>query len=161
MEGRPRGLRSSGAFLVLLFILGIWNCAGSSGKDETEDPSKGNSKSETSAEEAPSEGETLYIQHCGSCHQRNGGGVPGMYPPLKGTETVKGDEEKLIRIVLEGMEGSIEVKGQRYDQPMPAQDHLSDEEVAKVLSYVREEFGDGAGEVTAAEVGGLRGEGSD
>ncbi len=84
-----------------------------------------------------------------------------MYPPLQGTETVKGDEEKLIRIVLEGMEGSIEVKGQRYDQPMPAQDHLSDEEVAKVLSYVREEFGDGAGEVTAAEVGGLRDKGAE
>lgn len=153
MESGVRRVKSASSFLFLLLFLGIWNCAGSSEKGEEEGSSNGNSgtKSEKS-EEGPSEGEALYVQHCGSCHQRDGSGVPGMYPPLKGTETVKGDKVKLIRIVLEGMEGPIEVKGQRYDQAMPAQAQLSNEEIAGILTYIREELGNGASEVAAKEV---------
>lgn len=141
--------------LSLSVLLLTWACGGGSGKGEASE------QQEAKLEDADNEaGKELYVANCGSCHQGNGSGVPGMYPPLKGTKTVRGKKQKLIRIVLEGMEGKIEVKGRQYNRKMPAQDHLSDEEVAKVLSYVREKFGDGAGEVTAAEVGELREEGS-
>ncbi len=103
-----------------------------------------------------SRGKVLYGKHCGSCHQASGSGVPGMYPPLNETETVQGDKEALIRIVLEGMEGAIEVKGKRYNRSMPAQDHLSNEEVARILNYVRRKFGNGASKLTVSEVGRVR-----
>ena len=75
-----------------------------------------------------------------------------MYPPLKATEWVDGDTERLIRIVLYGLSGPIEVDGEQYDQVMAASDFLSDEEVAAVLTYVRSEFGKHGSPISPAEV---------
>jgi mono/diheme cytochrome c family protein len=97
-------------------------------------------------------GVKTYQQYCLACHQADGSGVPGMYPPLKATEWVDGDTERLIRIVLYGLAGPIEVDGEQYDQVMAASDFLSDEEVAAVLTYVRSEFGKNGSPVSPAEV---------
>jgi mono/diheme cytochrome c family protein len=99
-----------------------------------------------------SEGERLYTIHCASCHLPNGAGVPGLVPPLTGTDWVAGDKSRLIQVVLGGLSVPIEVGGERYDQEMPGYATRSDEEIAAILTFVRDRFGDGADAVIAGEV---------
>ena len=101
-------------------------------------------------------GKQLYEENCLSCHQTNGTGVPGLYPPLVNSEWVTGENDRLILTVLEGVSGEIEVDGYIYSEEMPAQDYLSDEEIARLLSYVRMEFGKMDKKIDAAEVEKLR-----
>lgn len=95
---------------------------------------------------------SLYNSYCASCHKENGLGVPGTFPPLAGAEQVTGAKEELIKIVLNGLSGKILVKGETYDQQMPAFDFLSDEELAKILTYVRRDFGNNKSEVNASDI---------
>lgn len=101
-------------------------------------------------------GKKVYEMSCLACHQANGSGVPGMNPPLKQTEWVLGDKQRLINIVLKGMDEEIEVNGEMYNNIMPPQSHLKDQQIADVLTYVRNSFGNKAGAVTEAEVKKLR-----
>ena len=96
-------------------------------------------------------GKMLYEQTCLACHQADGSGVPGLAPPLIKGVFVGGDKERLINIVLHGLEG-VEIKGETYANPMPAFDYLSDEDVASVLTYVRSNFTNKAEPITAEEV---------
>lgn len=102
------------------------------------------------------EGEEIYNSYCAACHQRDGKGAPPRYPPLSETEWVTGDKSQLISVILNGLEGSIEVKGETYDSAMPQHDFLSNEEVAKVATYVRQNFGNNASPVTEEEVSQIR-----
>jgi mono/diheme cytochrome c family protein len=95
-------------------------------------------------EQVLARGEEVYELHCLGCHQASGRGVPRMTPPLVGSEWLSGDPARLVRIVLVGLEEPIEVAGEEYDAVMGAQAYLSDEDVAAVLTYVRERFAAGA-----------------
>ena len=86
-------------------------------------------------------GRILYNTYCTSCHQRDGMGDNNRYPPLVESEWVKGNPERLIDIVINGMEGKIEVDGKIYDEVMPPHGHLDDQAVASIVSYVRARFG--------------------
>jgi mono/diheme cytochrome c family protein len=97
-------------------------------------------------------GAVLYTNYCASCHKADGNGVAGTFPPLKGAEQVRGDKQALIRIVLQGLSGPIQVKGATYDQEMPAFAFLSDQQIADVLTYVRSTFGNQSGSITSGEV---------
>ncbi len=97
-------------------------------------------------------GKKVYGVACLACHQTDGNGVPGMYPPLRQTDWVNGDKERLIRIVVEGMVGEIEVHGQIYNSIMAPLAHLPPQQIADVLTYVRSSFGNNASEVTVNEV---------
>lgn len=106
-------------------------------------------------------GAAVYEMGCLPCHQPGGKGLPGVYPPLAGSEWVKGDPGRLVKIVLHGLEGPIQVAGQTYGAgaaavPMPAMSGLTDEQVADVLSHVREAYGDGAAPVPVDLVRRLR-----
>ena len=101
-------------------------------------------------------GEKTYLTYCGSCHQNNGKGASGRFPPLAGAPWVVGDKGLLISIVLNGMEGSITVNGEEYNNVMPQHSFLSDEEVAGVLTYIRQSFGNTASEVSAEDVEKIR-----
>lgn len=101
-------------------------------------------------------GKTVYNSYCIACHQQDGSGVPGAFPPLKETEWVNGDKETLISIVLNGLQGPIEVNGEQYNNIMTPHNFLSDDEIAAVLTYVRNSFGNSASEVSAEEVADLR-----
>src|SRR5699024_5559329 len=93
-------------------------------------------------QELNTDGEQIYQEQCATCHQQNGQGVSGIYPPLRGTEWVTGDKGRLIRIILQGIGGPIEVKGNSYNGIMPAwKDILSDNEVAAVATYLRSSWG--------------------
>jgi mono/diheme cytochrome c family protein len=87
-------------------------------------------------------GEELYVQHCASCHGQQGEGFGESFPPLAGADWVEGEEDRPIRILLHGLQGQIQVKGQSYDSVMPAFGRrLSDREVAAILSHIRSSWG--------------------
>lgn len=97
-------------------------------------------------------GGEVYMSYCATCHQAEGGGVPGEFPPLMESDWVIGDKGRLIRTVLHGMRGPIEVHGERYDELMPAHGFLDDEDVAALLTFVRSSFGNSATPVHESEV---------
>lgn len=96
-------------------------------------------------------GLAIYKQYCLTCHQVDGGGVPNLNPPLRGTDWVNGDKARLIGILLKGLQNA-EVDGEPYDNVMPAHDFLTDQQIADVLTYVRSNFDNKATAVSAQEV---------
>ncbi|MEO6838422.1 MAG: cytochrome c [Ginsengibacter sp.] len=97
-------------------------------------------------------GKKVFIKYCISCHQADGGGVPNMNPPLIKTSFVLGDKEKLIPIVLNGLK-NVEINDKTYNNPMPALGSvLKDQQIADVLTYVRNSFGNKASGISAADV---------
>ncbi len=108
-------------------------------------------------EQAEQLGKPIYDTQCAPCHQANGQGIPGSFPPLTQTEWVLGDKGRLVRLLLNGMQGPLEVKGEAYNGimilPPPA---LTDEKIAAVLTYVRQHFGNDAEAVTPDEVASVR-----
>ena len=102
------------------------------------------------------EGKLVYEKYCLACHQTNGAGVPGMYPPLGNSDRVVGNKDSLIHVVLCGLTGEIEINGDVYNNEMPAHNYLSDEQIADVLTYIRSEFSNNAGSVSTEEVKKLR-----
>jgi mono/diheme cytochrome c family protein len=101
-------------------------------------------------------GQKIYNQYCMACHQSNGMGASGRFPPLNGTDWVTGDKERLVHLILNGMEGAIEVNGEIYDGVMPQHSFLNDDQIADVLTYIRTHFENKAGSISAEEVESYR-----
>ena len=102
-------------------------------------------------------GKRVFDTTCIACHQATGLGVPGQYPPLVGSEWALGSEERIIRIVLHGLNGPITVEGKEYNNIMaPLGEALKDEQIANVISYVRASWGNNAPEVTPEAVAKVR-----
>lgn len=103
------------------------------------------------------EGHKIYQTNCMACHQVTGQGLPGAFPPLAESEWVAKDPALLARIILGGLQGPITVKGNEYNSIMaPLGAVLSDEQVAYVLSYIRQEWGNTAGPVEPTVVAEAR-----
>lgn len=100
----------------------------------------------------PVAGGQVYSVYCAACHQRNGMGDSQRFPPLAGSEWVNGDKKRLVEIMLKGLEGPIEVKGLPYNNIMPSHSFLSNEEIAQVLTFIRQSFGNTSPAVDADEV---------
>lgn len=104
-------------------------------------------------------GKRVFDTTCITCHQANGLGVPGQYPPLAGSEWAQGDEQQVIRIVLHGLNGPISVKGTQFNNVMaPLGQTLKDDQIANAISYVRATWGNNAPEVEADTVAKVRAE---
>ncbi len=86
-------------------------------------------------------GGILYNSYCATCHQRDGRGDNNRFPPLVDSDWVTGDENRLIDVVLNGMQGEITVNGRAYNDLMPQNRHLEDLAIASILTYVRKRFG--------------------
>lgn len=98
-------------------------------------------------------GSKVYTANCSSCHQATGKGQPGVFPPLAGNSVVTGPAADVISIVKNGKSGPITVKGTKYNGQMPAwKGTLSDGDIAAVVTYIRNSWGNKAGAVTAAQV---------
>jgi mono/diheme cytochrome c family protein len=104
-------------------------------------------------------GKAIYDSLCLNCHQPEGKGLPGVYPSIAGTDWVNGDADRLIKIVLHGLSGPIQVDGQEFKQmaplPMPPMG-LDDQQMADVLTYLRSNFGNKAPAVTPDTVKKVR-----
>lgn len=83
------------------------------------------------------DGKAIFAAQCAACHQATGKGLPGVFPPLDGSEWVTGDTRVLANILLHGINGEITVAGNKYQGSMPAFAQLSDAELAGVASYIR------------------------
>jgi quinoprotein glucose dehydrogenase len=123
----------------------------------TAEPSEPASSASTLTPEVMAMGKTQFAL-CMACHGADGGGAPGVGPPLAGSEWVTGPVENLIRIQLRGLMGPIKVKGTEYNLVMPPQAHQNDDQIAAVLTYIRNNFGNQASPVTSAQVAALRSE---
>jgi mono/diheme cytochrome c family protein len=132
------------SLLVLILVPTIFGGCGAETEPATEE------------EAFLAQGRRVYTRYCMSCHQADGGGLRGIYPPLQQTDWVLGDEGRLIRLVLDGVQGPIEVLGETYNQLMIPHGFLSDEEVASVLTFVRQNFGNDAPPVSPAQVQAVR-----
>ena len=104
----------------------------------------------------PVSGESLYKTHCMGCHQAEGQGLPGAFPPLAKSDYLMADKPRSIETVVNGRSGQIEVNGQSYNSTMPALGHLKDDEIASILSYVRSSWGNQGDPVSADEVADVR-----
>ncbi len=94
-------------------------------------------------------GKTVYENVCGLCHNNDGNGKPNQAPPFAGSEWVLGSPTRMIHIPLIGLSGSLQVKGQEWNLAMPAMGAtLSDDDLAAVLTYMRQSWGNKASEVT-------------
>lgn len=113
---------------------------------------KGGTKTGSLLQVSLDRGKAVYSQFCLTCHQADGSGVPNMNPPLTGTKWVLGSKTVLIQQVLKGSQGKVEIDGDFFHNSMPPQPHLTDQQIADVLSYVRNSFGNKASIVTPAEV---------
>jgi nitrite reductase (NO-forming) len=103
------------------------------------------------------DGKQVYDRICTTCHQPDGRGMPGIFPPLASSDYLMDDAERAVRILLEGLEGPITVNGQSFNGVMP-DFSLKDEEIAAVLSYVRSNFGNAGSPVSVADVRRIRAE---
>ena len=126
-------------------LLLMYSCGSTPGQPEA---------SNTAAAPAKATGDVIYKKTCITCHQANGEGIPGTYPPLAKSDFIA-DKEKTISQVIKGYSGELTVNGKKYNSAMPAQ-QLNDEEIASVLSYVYSNFGNGGTAVTADEVKAVR-----
>lgn len=126
---------------ILLFLMGMKN-----------NSLKENFQSQPGIQKSIVAGKRVFVKYCITCHQADGGGVPNMTPPLIQTSFVLGDKGKLIDIVLNGLK-NVDIDDETYNNPMPALGSvLKDQEIADVLTYVRNSFGNKASAVTAGEV---------
>jgi mono/diheme cytochrome c family protein len=101
------------------------------------------------------EGQKIYSTYCIACHQADGKG-DGRFPPLVGSDWVKGDKSRLIKVLLTGLEGLITVNGEPFEGVMPKQDFLSDADIAKVLSYIRLNFDNKSSGINVRDVRKVR-----
>ena len=102
-------------------------------------------------------GKRVFNRTCITCHQATGQGVPGVYPPLAGSEWAQGPEERVIHIVLYGLNGKIHVHDKDFDNSMASLGTaLKDDEIANALTYVRSEWGNNAPPVSAEAVAKVR-----
>jgi mono/diheme cytochrome c family protein len=99
----------------------------------------------------------IYAARCAACHQATGAGLPGVFPPLAGSEWVTGKGDALASILLHGVTGAITVKGAQFNGAMPAfKDQLKDDEIAALATYLRSQWGNQAPALTADVVAKAR-----
>jgi mono/diheme cytochrome c family protein len=102
-------------------------------------------------------GKVVYENICALCHNNDGNGKPNQAPTLVGSEWVTGNPNRLVRIPLAGLAGPISVKGENWNLAMPAMGAtLSDDDLAAVLTYIRQSWGNKASEVTTEQVKAIR-----
>ena len=103
------------------------------------------------------DGGGIFSARCAACHQATGAGLPGVFPPLAGSEWVQGDSQTLAAAVLHGIQGQLTVKGQVYSGVMPSfAAQLSDAEMAAVLTHIRKSWGNHAAPIGVDVVARVR-----
>jgi len=101
-------------------------------------------------------GEAVFLGNCAACHQPTGLGLPGAFPPLAGSDFLQGDRKAVLATALFGRSGPITVNNAEYNGTMPSMGHLTDEDLAAVLTYVFGSWGNDGAAVSAEEVAALR-----
>jgi nitrite reductase (NO-forming) len=101
-------------------------------------------------------GGVLYNGTCSVCHQQNGAGLEGVFPPLAASDFLMADAPRAIEVVLNGLSGEVVVNGKTYTSVMPPMSQLNDDEVANILTFAMNTWGNNAEAVTADDVAAVR-----
>lgn len=99
------------------------------------------SKEELRKEQMVINGRELYVQHCANCHQENGSGLGDLYPPIADSDYLK-NKEQIICMIRYGASGDMVVNGKTYNQAMPANRNLYDLDIASIVTFIYNEWGD-------------------
>ena len=140
--GEPNRNRNKSWLPGVILVAALMACSGGDkpAADQDNAPAAG---PVASAEQKP--GQQAY-QLCATCHQQNGEGLPGAFPPLAGHVpqllAAEGGRDYVVHVLLYGMQGPITVDGKNYNGAMPSWAHLSDAELAAVIDYVSTSWGD-------------------
>ena len=97
-------------------------------------------------------GEELYAARCANCHQASGDGLGLVYPPLKRSDFMDRNPEKVICLIKNGIKGSLTVNGEEFNQPMPGRPELTDLELAELLTYIYNNWDHRAGIIEVEQV---------
>lgn len=111
---------------------------------------------QATASAAESGGEVKYLTNCAACHQANGKGLRGAFPPLAGSDYFADDRMRAVEATIKGLSGPITVNGVEYNAIMPTMSHLSDKDLAAILTYVLTSWGNSAGAVTVEDIAKVR-----
>lgn len=111
---------------------------------------------ELTVDEQIKAGQALFAGTCSTCHQPNGEGLEGVFPPLAGSSYIKADPKSVPRVILHGLQGPVNVNGKDYNSVMPPMTQLTDDEVANISTYVLNSWGNPGGKVTNAEAAQIR-----
>ena len=101
-------------------------------------------------------GQALFAGTCSVCHQPNGAGLPGVFPPLAKSDFLAADTTRAMRIVLQGLSGKVTVNSSEYNSVMPPMNQLNDDEVANILTYVLNSWGNPGGRILTEDVKQMR-----
>lgn len=101
-------------------------------------------------------GKALFNGTCSVCHQASGAGLAGVFPPLAGSDYLNADPHRAAGVVINGLAGKLTVNGKQYDSVMPPMNQLNDDEVANILTYVLNSWGNKGGQLTTAQVKAIR-----
>jgi len=97
-------------------------------------------------------GQSLFAGTCSVCHQANGAGLPGVFPPLAKSDFLAADPKRAIGILLHGLTGKLTVNGSDYNSVMPPMNQLNDDEIANILTYVINTWGNAGGRILTEDV---------
>lgn len=141
-------------FLLTLAVCGslLAGCA----KEPASDATPPDAAGPPSLEQRVARGEAVFNRQCVACHMASGQGIPGAFPPLAGSDFLHEYRDKSIAAVVAGLAGPITVNGVQYNGVMPSFAHLSDADIAAVLSYVFTSWGNTVEPVETAEVAAIR-----
>lgn len=119
---------------------------------------KASAKGDLTVDEQIAAGKQLFTGTCSVCHQANGQGLPGVFPPLAKSDYLADDPKHAISVVLHGLSGKITVNGKDYDSVMPPMSQLNDDEVANILTYVLNSWDNPGGRIVKSDVAKVRAE---
>lgn len=111
---------------------------------------------ELSLEEQVAAGKALFAGTCSTCHQPEGQGLAGVFPPLAKSDYIAADPKRVPNVVLHGLSGAVKVNGTDYNSVMPPMSQLTDDEVANISTYVLNSWGNPGGRVSKAEAARIR-----
>ncbi|QCK13954.1 c-type cytochrome [Mangrovivirga cuniculi] len=134
------------SYLPVLIFFVTMSCNSKSGSSDSE--GSGTASNEMKFKHYMIAGEQLYKKHCSNCHQENGEGLASLFPPLAKSDYMLNDVDRTVCIIRYGLKGEIVVNGKKYNQPMTALGYLSDMEVAEVMTYVYNSWGNEKGLIT-------------
>jgi len=97
-------------------------------------------------------GQALFTGTCSTCHQANGEGMAGVFPPLSKSDYIKANPKRIVDVMLHGLTGPVTVNGKDYNSVMPPMSQLTDDEVANIGTYVLNSWGNPGGKISKAEV---------